>query len=257
MSIEIRVAKVENNAELAADSPEGVPTFSALFPSFLMPHILLPRFSCSPRWTWRTPCQLASTLLSLLSLLSSCATDDPAKGTTLVEGQVVEKQSQRPVTGATVQVYQPGRGGGYGQVGGDYPTDASGHFSFRFEAESKSSYLIKATAPRGYFTQWGEAPDVAGGRKHKGLVVPMLAPAWAHIKIVDVPPKNRISMHISGFAGNGLQLYYPRDTTFSLPLVAGFAGKIIWIIREGGVDRQYSQDIRPAALDTVIVPITF
>ena len=57
-----------------------------------------------------------SYLLLALVTLASCE-QDPTTGTTTVSGQVVESTSRKPVAGATVQVYQEAKGGGYAQAG--------------------------------------------------------------------------------------------------------------------------------------------
>ena len=43
-------------------------------------------------------------LLALLLLLAGCQNTDPTTGTTQVTGQVVQRQSRKPVGGSTVQV---------------------------------------------------------------------------------------------------------------------------------------------------------
>ena len=199
-----------------------------------------------------------ATLLLVMPLLLSGCTNDPTTGTTLVEGQVVEIQGRQPVARALVQVYQAGRGGGYGAVGSPYPTDVQGRFSFHFDATSKSGYLVKASAPPGYLTDWGLAPNLTAGRKNTGLLIPMYAPAWVRLQLVDALPKSRVYMFISGYEGSGDRLYYPRDTTLIRPLLAGFPGKIIWVItNQQGIDTQYEQAIKPTALDTLTVRISF
>jgi len=202
---------------------------------------------------------LLLTLLLILcsfSLLTSC--QDPTTGITQVEGKVINNYNGQGVTGSSVQVYHASSGGGYVQVGTSYPTDAQGQFSFQFDADSKSGYLVKATAPPGYSTDWAVAPSLTAGRKNTGLVIPMMAPAWVRLQIVDAPPKNRVSMHISGYEGPGDRLNYPRDTTLIRPMVAGYATKIIWVIEdEKGYPTQYSKDVKLAPLDTSTIPITF
>lgn len=197
-------------------------------------------------------------LITFSSIISLCGCgENSIEGTTLVEGQVVERQGRQPVSGAKIQVYQASSAGGYSAIGDPYQADVSGHFSFHFEAERRAEYLLKASASPGYITDWGEAPNLTGGRKNKGLVIPVLAPAWVRLQLVDVPPKNRILMFTTGYGGSGDQLYYPRDTTFIRPLFAGFDSQIIWVIREGGLPTQYSQNIQPMPLDTVTVRIAF
>ena len=196
----------------------------------------------------------------LLALLGSCAKDS---GSTLVEGQVVDSQSGQPVGNATVQVEQSGRGGGFGgggfaPLGPSYPTDATGHFSFRFEAAGKTTYIVRASSALGHFTDWTTAPKLQAGRKNQDVRISVLAPAWVRLQLVDEPPKSRILINISGYEGSGTQLYYPHDTTLIRPMLAGFARKIIWVItNDQGNDSQYSQDVQPAALDTLTVRISF
>lgn len=188
--------------------------------------------------------------------LTSC--QDPTTGITQVEGKVINNYNGQGVGGSSVQVYHASSGGGYVQVGTSYSTDAQGQFSFQFDADSKSGYLVKATAPPGYSTDWAVAPSLTAGRKNTGLIIPMMAPAWVRLRLVDVPPKNRVSIHISGYEGPGDQLNYPRDTTLIRPMVAGYATKIIWVIRDDkDSPTQYSQDVKLAPLDTLTIPISF
>ena len=197
-------------------------------------------------------------MLGGLGLLSNCKSTDPTTGTTLVAGRVVESQTEKPVGGATVQVYHASSGGGYVSTGAAHAADAQGRFSFAFDADSKTGYLVRATAPPGYSTDWAAAPYLTAGRSNEGLVVPMLAPAWVRLQLVDEPPKSRVLIYISGYSGPGDRLNYPRDTTLIRPCQAGFPTKIIWVItNEQGTDKQYFQDVKLAALDTVTVRIAF
>jgi|GEM_PF-1087255 len=211
------------------------------------------------------PGLLRHVLLKLLLALSGWAgmlggcVQRPTEGPTLVAGQVVESQTRQPVSGAAVQVYQAAKGGGYAPVGRASAADAGGHFSFHFGADSKTTaYLLRATAPPGYFTDWSLAPNLLAGRKNTGLVVPVLAPAWVRLQLVDEPPKSRVSLFVSGYEGSGDRLNSPRDTTLIRPSLGGFVGKIIWVITdEQGHDTQYAHDVRLAALDTLTVRIPF
>jgi len=196
-------------------------------------------------------------VFSSLGLLGSCASKDPTTGTTLVAGQVVESQTKQPVGGATVQVYHASSGGGYVPIEAGHAADAQGRFSFAFDADSKTGYLVRATASPGYFTDWAAAPYLTAGRNNESLIIPMLAPAWVRLQLVDEPPKSRAVIYLSGYDGPGDVLYYPRDTVLIRPCQAGFPTKIIWGINSTGTIQQYSQDVKLAALDTVTVRIPF
>jgi len=196
--------------------------------------------------------------LSVAGALAGCGTD-PTTGSTLVAGQAVTGPASRPVGGALVQVYRKGSGGGYGEVGDPHPADGQGRFSFQFEATGTSGYIVRATAPPGYFTGWTDAPTLTAGRKNTGLVIPMYAPAWVRFQLVDLPPKSRVSIFLAGYQGNGDRLNYPRDTAVIRPSLAGFAGKFTWVITdERGIDTQYySQNVNMIELDTLTVRVPF
>ncbi|WP_345116442.1 hypothetical protein [Hymenobacter algoricola] len=139
-----------------------------------------------------------------------------------------------------------------------YAAEPNGRFSFSFPATRRAGYVLRATAPPGYFTEWGLAPSLRAGRPNTGLVVPVRAPAWVRLQLVDEPPHSRVSLFISGYEGNGDRLYAPHDTVLIRPSLAGFVGKIIWVLTdEAGVDRQREQAVQPGALDTVLVRIAF
>ncbi|MBT2559495.1 hypothetical protein J7E24_17040, partial [Hymenobacter sp. ISL-91] len=75
----------------------------------------------------------------------------------------------------------------------------------------------------GYFTDWSWAPDLKPGRKNEQVRVPVLAPAWVRIQLVDELPKSRIQLSITGYSGSGEQLRYPRDTTFIRTISAQYS----------------------------------
>ncbi|WP_375416926.1 hypothetical protein [uncultured Hymenobacter sp.] len=200
----------------------------------------------TPRWLW----------LICLTLLGAC-NDDPTTGRTRVQGQVVQQQSRQPVGAGSVQVYLASRGGGYRPVGDPYPCDAQGQFAFDFEAEQENGYLLTAEAPPGYITDWAVAPQLTAGRQNKDVTVPVLAPAWVRLVLVDEPPKSRVTMTITGYSGSGETLRYPKDTILVRPILAGLTPSIAWFINDQGQDKQSYQEIQTTALDTVTVRIPF
>jgi hypothetical protein len=193
----------------------------------------------------------------LLLLLSACSSNDPISGPTLVEGQVVESATQRPVPGSFVQIYKTGRAGGYTAVGDPQPTDANGRFSFHFDADAEAGYRVRAGAPLGYFSEL--TPSLTAGRRNTGLLIAMYSPAWVRLQFVDEPPKSRVLIHTQGYEGSGDDLYDPRDTVLIRPLMAGFPLNILCVITENGVERRNNLVVQPnpAPLDTVTVRIPF
>ena len=197
-------------------------------------------------------------LLAAGIFFSAGCNDDPTTGPTQVEGVVVQRQSRQPVGNGTVQVWLASNGGGYGPVGTPQPCDAQGRFAFAFDATSEAGYLLKAQAPPGYLTDWAEAPELTAGRKNTGLTVPVLAPAWVRLVLVDEPPKSRVTISVQGHRGSGETLLYPRDTTYVRPVLADFKLSIAWFIYEQGrQDKQSYKEIQATPLDTVTVRIPF
>ena len=199
---------------------------------------------------------LVSFLLLALVGLASCE-PDPTTGTTTVAGQVVESVSRQPVAGATVQVYQEAKGGGYVQAAAPVQADGQGNYSLSFEATSTSGYAVFAQAAPGYYTPAYLAPSVTAGRANQNIVIPMRAPAWVRLQLVDELPKSRVVVSVSGYEGSGDVLYYPRDTTLIRPVVAGSKYALLWYINEGGVLHYTNASIQVPALDTVTVRIPF
>ena len=200
-----------------------------------------------------------SLLLGLLLLLSACSSTDPISGPTLVEGQVVDNVNHRPVPGSVVQIYKTGRAGGHTAVGDPQPTDANGHFSFHFEADAKTDYVVQATAPLGYLSSVTFSPSLTAGRRNTGLLIAMYAPAWVRLQFVDEPPKSRVMISIQGYDSTGDRLYDPRDTVLIRPTIAGFPLNLLYVITENGVERRNNLVVQPnpAPLDTVTVRIPF
>ena len=197
-------------------------------------------------------------LFSLLLLAGCQNMSDPTTGTTRVSGQVVESVGRKPVPNATVQVWHESTAGGYRKVGSGYAADAQGKFAFDFVADDKYGYIVLATAPPGYITDWQAGPSLTAGRTNEGLTIPTLAPAWVKLQLVDEPPKNRVVIHTQGYEGSGDTFYYPRDTVVIRPLVAGSNSAVFWWINdEKGQTKADNTYFKSRALDTVTVRIPF
>lgn len=203
----------------------------------------------------RTVRLLTATICLTLLGLASC--QKPTEGITLVEGRVVGYTSRQPVGGATVQVWQSRRGGGYGAIGSGELTDAQGRFSFRFDADSEGGFIVKATAPPGYITDWGMAPRLTAGRRNKDLVVPMYAPAWVRLVLVDEPPKSLARVDVQGYNGQDRWPYPARDTIVIRPVLSDVDNAVTWWIYEGGQERKVTYPFQAGPLDTVTVRIPF
>lgn len=205
---------------------------------------------------------IRSALLSLVFgiaflAVSSCKRND---GPTVVEGQVVERISGKAVPDAYVQLYQPGKGfsSGYSKVGDPYKTDGNGKFSFTYDAETESSYLLMGYSQKGHHTDWQEAPNLRSGGKNKDVKVKVHAPAWLKIKLTDELPKSRVWIRVGGFNGQSAFLTLPSDTVFYRFTRADFAQKANWdITNEMGIKTTYFQDYYVTGLDTLTVEIKF
>lgn len=137
-------------------------------------------------------------VLALTGLLSSCQKQD---GPTLVEGQILEVGSNKPVPYAHIEVYgQAGSGlhSGYSPTNEPHQADANGRFSFHFNANSGTAYLLKAHSDAGHASRWGEEPNVDEGQKNRGLVIPVVAPAWIKVRVEKKPGPAPDFIHVWG-----------------------------------------------------------
>jgi len=162
-------------------------------------------------------------LAGLALLLAGCEKD--TSGPTRVSGQVVEANSRQAVARPPqVQVWglTRGSGGSYTPVGDPQPTDGQGNFSFSFPADAGRSYVLRATGGLGYYTDWGLAPALQGGQKNAGVQVPVYAPAWVRVDLVDEPPPQpRVDLR-AGIRGGGRHICHaPRHRRGAEPLCLG------------------------------------
>ncbi|MDO7875451.1 hypothetical protein Q5H93_11975 [Hymenobacter sp. ASUV-10] len=201
----------------------------------------------------------------ILALLVAACTEREESGLTRVRGQVVLADSNTPVpTPPPVQVWAQATGGmigsAYAPVGAPHATDEQGKFDFSFPAEGGQQYVLRAAEGRlGYYTDWNLARALRKGEENE-VRLPVYAPAWIRLDLVDEPPRSRVWMFFSGFGGGGLTVPYPRDTTLIFPYLTG-PGKesfIFWAIKDTlGRETEYRRTFIQPPLDTQRVRIAF
>ena len=210
---------------------------------------------------------LGGLLLALL-LIAACSEREDS-GLTRVRGQVVLADSNTPVPRPPqVQVWaQAVKSGGSGlgssapyvPVFDPQPTDALGRFDFSFPAASGQRYILHAAAPwPGYVSDWNLAPQLHKGEDNNEVRLPVYAPAWVKVDLVDEPPRSRVWMYLSG--NNGVRLTFPRDTTIVFPFLTGGGREtfIYWsIIDTVGHETQERRTFIQPPLDTQRVRIAF
>ncbi|MDU0369331.1 hypothetical protein ACFPAF_02895 [Hymenobacter endophyticus] len=204
-------------------------------------------------------------LLALSGLLSACQKQD---GPTLVEGQVIEMKTNKPVPYATIEVYgQRGSGlhTGYNPSATPQQADANGRFSFQFEAAEGTSYLLKAFSKAGHASKWGQEPNVEEGRKNKNLVIPVAAPAWLKIRVEQRPGPVPDAINVwgpwydQGYISNldlrpkdyGTVSYHVVDST--LPTTT----TVNWEVNYGGQLTRYHQPFTLQPFDTTEVVVRY
>jgi hypothetical protein len=203
--------------------------------------------------------------LILTLLLAVGCSEREESGLTRVRGQVVLANSNTPVPRPPqVQVWAQATGGmvagAYTPLGAPYATDAQGQFDFSFPAERGQDYILRAAeGGLGYYTDWALVRALRKGEENL-VRVPVYAPAWVRLDLVDEPPRSRVWMYFSGFGGGGLTVPYPRDTTLVFPYLTG-PGKesfIYWRMTfETGVETHNQRTFIQPPLDTQRVRIAF
>ena len=201
---------------------------------------------------------------AVLSFLSSC---EKASGPTAVSGLVVDKDTGQPVPQAEVQVHafssgNGSSGGGYGPaLGGPYLADAQGQFSFSFEASKGKSYRLDAYGPLGHFSV-DQGVEVDNGQANRNLRIPVQAPGWVRVRLVDeTPTANQGQVIVGGFGNpvysSGLPL--KEDEIFVRYIGAHIPSRISWIIKDyvQGTVVEGHQDLTIPSLYTITVTIRF
>ena len=167
---------------------------------------------------------------------------------------------------AEVQVHafsvgRGGAGGGYGPaLGGPYLADATGRFSFSFEARKNTTYRLDAYGPLGHFSI-DDGVEVKSGQSNRNLRLPVQAPGWVRIKLIDEPPRaNEGRVGVGGFQDSysaGLPL--SRDTIFYRYFSAHTPGRVSWIIEDHtkGTKIEGAKDLTISSLDTATVEVRF
>ncbi|RPD43891.1 carboxypeptidase regulatory-like domain-containing protein [Hymenobacter sediminis] len=182
-------------------------------------------------------------------------------GKTTVEGQVVDSATGQAVANAQVCLFANHRGGSsasYNPAGDWRPTDGEGKFSFSFEAEENNAYILRASSSRGD-TEFQSAPRINGGRKNKGVQVPVAAMAWVRIHLLDVPPRtDAVNVAVWGFQ-DSFTLQPPLDTVIYRLVKASPNQLVLWQINgsrtEPATPHQVSSGV--AGLDTMRVDIRY
>jgi hypothetical protein len=197
--------------------------------------------------------------------LAGCSNTDGTTGLTQVSGQVLTYRGRQPVPGAVVEVVDA-HGGGNTAIGVETVADSAGRFSLRFEAKKESGYALMAYTDIGHYTPSALAELVTSGRRNTDLVVPVNAPAWVRIHVVDELPRNQVIFFMQRYGGGGNpggqsdRLVFPRDTFLVRSLLAEdpTSGPAWWINDQGtGVETHGIQYLNIPPLDTVDLRIAF
>lgn len=194
--------------------------------------------------------------------LAGCSLFD-YEGRTVVQGQVVDSRTGQAVGPAQVQVMQNKRGGfssAYTAAGDWLDTDAQGRFDFTFDADDAQNYILMARSARGN-SQYAGAPELKGGRKNKGVRVPVDAPAWLRVHLLDVPPHtDALAIRVGGFIGNvTLRTEDAQDTAFVRPVTPDFPNVVVWRLDGGRTADQSEHRISytVAPLDTALIEVRY
>jgi hypothetical protein len=220
----------------------------------------LPVLSFNPH-LMRTSSFLHFLLVVCLLAFTSCRLD----GETLVEGQIVDEHTGKPVGDGYVVVFGASSGGyssSYGYVA-EGKTDSKGRFGFTFEGSG--DMVLRGFTEQGYYSDWQEgAVDLKSGRNNKGLKVEMMAPAWVKVKLVNVQPQDTSPyIYVWGFTPQNGQMgygftYINTDTSFVKMISANENRTISWGIRaQDGTDTEYHKGVIAPSLDTTVLRLEY
>lgn len=197
----------------------------------------------------------------IISLLSSCG---KAKGRTQIEGQVLEKGSNRPVANANVIFSQCVAGDGTfsPKICLDIETvktDAEGRFTFTKDDDDADEYRIRAEKEN-----YGKTVEVfqtaPAEEKTKNIKLTLPAFAWIKFHIKNVNPFDDSDLIIGpGSSGTGSYYFYGKkvDTIYSIRYIGNSDNNINWYITKNGINTSHSQSIYTKGLDTSFYEIKY
>lgn len=191
---------------------------------------------------------------------ASCSLFDEG-GRTTVEGQVVDSATGQAVANAQVRLFANRRSGSsasYNPVDDWRSTDNQGKFSFAFESDADNAYILRASSSRGD-TEFQNAPRVTGGKKNKGLRVPVAAVAWVRMHLLDVPPRtDAVNVAVWGFQ-EAFTLHPPLDTVIYRMIEADPNQTVVWQLNGSRVvpATEHRIPYAVAGLDTMRVDMRY
>lgn len=199
-------------------------------------------------------------LLAVLTLLVTSCSLFSEEGRTVIEGQVVDSHTEQAVGPAEVRLHaSSGSSSAYSPVDEWRATDAQGHFSFSFDADGDQRYILMASSPRGA-SAYATSPTIKGGRKNKGVRVPVQAPAWVRLHLRDLPPRSdAANISVGGALDKSFTIAPPLDTVLVQLSWPYTANTIVWQLRGGRTNDNDEHRIpfTVAGMDTVTVDITY
>ena len=179
-------------------------------------------------------------LLPLVLLTSSCRKNS---GPTTVEGQVVDMYSKKPIPNAVVFLATSSGPTGLGYSTSEVTkANASGNFSFTFEASESALYELLAGIDDLYWPKSNDGVNIQKGRKNHGLTLECQPVGWVKVNLVNTVPRDSV------YIINILGFFKPRS--LDLPYVYRDTS-IIGLCLEGGEEKYFGYWITPMSGDTV------
>ena len=196
----------------------------------------------------------------IISFLASCGKKDY----TSVEGQVLEKGSNKGVANAQVIFSEcvPGEGTGSSAICLDIETvltNAQGKYIFTKEKDDATYYRIRAEK-----INYGKPIEVFqtanAGESTKNLNFTLPAAAWIKFHVKNVNPFDDNDLIIApGSSGKGSHYHYGGkvDTTYIEKGIGNFNNAIYWTVKRNSNTKQFLDSVFLKPLDTVFYEIKY
>jgi hypothetical protein len=204
--------------------------------------------------------RLSFILYAGLLLALSNTSCNPLDGTTMVEGQVVDKYSGQGISNATVGVYSAGSSsmGGFSHKELEKQADSKGNFSFSFESEDERDYVLIASEENSYASNNADPLFLKEDRNNKKLKLKMEPYAWVRVKFVNTPPKDMVAelflqSYLDQINGENYTAinYATRDTVFVRKVQGNKEHQFLYLIRDlAGNSSKTNPTLYFPALDT-------
>jgi hypothetical protein len=201
--------------------------------------------------------------LSILAMSMIAFFSCSKQGSTQIEGQVIEKGSNKPIANAKVVISQCVKGDGFGSSAicieiDTVLTDSKGNYMYSNDEKDAINYRLSVYKDNYSMEVFQTAP---AGQSSNKIDFVMRAHAWVKFHVKNITPfdeNDRFALLVFNSSSDGIFMGTKIDETFVHGIFTGnFYNKINYSVKKNNLYKQISDSIFCKPLDTVFYEIKY